>query len=98
MAFGAGVTWAAIQMVFQSAQVALAMVPRGDVAPALARMISDLTYALSVIAYIPITVMLAAVAVVSLRPRAFPAWLALCGRRGPNGAAPVDSESAHRRR
>lgn len=75
VALGAGVVWAGIQMVFQSAQVALAMGASGDVEPALAGMISDLTYALSVIAYIPMAVMLAAVAVVSLRTRALPVWL-----------------------
>ena len=36
----------------------------------------DLGYALSVIAYVPMAVMLAAVAVVSCRFRAFPAWVA----------------------
>ncbi|MCZ7571676.1 MAG: hypothetical protein M5U01_24260 [Ardenticatenaceae bacterium] len=75
VAFGAGVIWAGIQMVFQSAQVALAMGASGDIGPALAGMVSDLIYALSVIAYVPMTMMLAAVAVVSLRTRVFPAWL-----------------------
>jgi hypothetical protein len=75
VAFGAGVVWAGLQMMFQSAQVALAMAPSGELEPALAALISDLTYALSVIAYVPMAVMLAAVALVSLRTRAFPAWL-----------------------
>lgn len=75
IAFGAGVLWAGMQMVLQSIQAALAMSLGGDVDVALAAMISDLTYALSVIAYVPAAVMLAAVAVVSLRTRAFPAWL-----------------------
>jgi hypothetical protein len=75
VAFGAGVIWAAIQMVFQGAQVALAMASSGDVEPALAGMIGGLAYALSVIAYVPTAIMLAAVAVVSLRTRVFPAWL-----------------------
>lgn len=74
--FGAGVIWAGMQMGFQSAQVALALgSSSGEVEPALVGMMSDLTYALSVIAYVPMAVMLAAVAVVSLRTGAFPAWL-----------------------
>lgn len=75
VAFGAGIIWAGLQMVFQGAQVALAMGSPGDVEPALAGLIGDLAYALSVIAYVPMTVMLAAVAMVSLRDRAFPTWL-----------------------
>lgn len=73
--FGAGVIWAGLQMVLQSAQIALAMGSGGEVEPALAGMMIDLTYALSVIAYVPMAIMLAAVAAVSLRTGAFPAWL-----------------------
>jgi hypothetical protein len=75
VAFGAGVVWAGLQMVFQGVQVALAMGSDGEVDPALAGMLGDLAYALSVIAYVPMAVLLAAVALVSLRTRAFPAWL-----------------------
>jgi hypothetical protein len=75
VAFGAGVSWAGLQMVLQSAQVALAMGSGGDVAPGLAGMIGDLTYALSVIAYVPMAIMLAAVAVISWRTGVLPAWL-----------------------
>lgn len=74
-AFGAGVLWAGLQMVLQSAQVALAMGASGSLEPMLAGVISDLTYALSVIAYVPMAVMLAAVAAVTFRTRAFPLWL-----------------------
>jgi hypothetical protein len=75
VAFGAGVIWAGLQMVLQSVQVALAMGVGGDVAPALAGMLGDLTYALSVIAYVPMAVTLAAVGLVTLRTAVFPAWL-----------------------
>jgi hypothetical protein len=75
VAFGAGVIWAGLQMVLQSVQVALAMGSGGDIEPSLAGMMSDLTYALSVIAYIPMAIMLAAVAVVAFQTRVFPAWL-----------------------
>ncbi|RKX73136.1 MAG: hypothetical protein DRP87_19430 [Spirochaetes bacterium] len=43
--------------------------------PAIAGMSSDLIYALSVIAYVPLGIMLTAVSVVSLQTRAFPVWL-----------------------
>jgi hypothetical protein len=75
VAFGAGVAWAAIQMIFQGAQVALALKANNNMPPALAGLIGDLAYALSVIAYVPMAVMLAAVAVVALRAEVLPAWL-----------------------
>jgi hypothetical protein len=73
--FGAGVLWAGIQMVMQSAQVALAMSAGGPLEPSLAALISDWTYALSVIAYMPMAVLLTATAVAGLRTRAMPVWL-----------------------
>ncbi|MGE5623681.1 MAG: hypothetical protein ACM3UP_01495 [Methanocella sp.] len=72
--FGAGVIWAGLQMVFQSGQITVAM-GGGDLTPALAALMGDWTHALSVVAYIPMAVLLAGVAVVSLRYGAFPAWL-----------------------
>jgi hypothetical protein len=75
IAFGTGIIWAGLQMVFQSFQVALAMGSGGEIEPSLAALISDLTYALSVIAYVPMSVMLAAVAVLVFQTKAFPAWL-----------------------
>lgn len=74
-AFGAGVLWAGLQMALQSAQVALAMGASGGLDPMLAGMISDLTYALSVIAYVPMAVMLTAVAALTFRTKLFPLWL-----------------------
>ena len=83
IAFGAGILWAGLQMVMQSAQVALAMGAGGDLPPALAGMMGDLTYAISVIAYVPMGIMLAAVAVVTWRFKAFrPGW-AGSARRAP---------------
>lgn len=75
VAYGAGVMWAGMQMVFQGAQVAMAMGAGGHLEPALAGMVGDLAYALSVVAYVPAAMMLAAVAVLSLRTKAFPAWV-----------------------
>lgn len=74
VAFGAGVVWASLQMVMQSMQVALAL-SAGDLGPALAGAIGDMTYAVSVIAYVPLAVALAAVAAVSLPTGALPRWL-----------------------
>ena len=62
-------------MVFQGFQVALAVASNHPVEPTLAALFSNAILALSVIAYVPLAVMLTAVAVVSLRDHAFPAWL-----------------------
>jgi hypothetical protein len=67
IAFGAGIVTAGIQMVFQGLQVALAVASNRPVEPTLAALFSNAALALSVIAYVPMAVMLAAVAVVSLR-------------------------------
>ena len=75
IAFGAGIVSAVIQMVFQGFQVALAVASNHPVEPTLAALFSNAILALSVIAYVPLAVMLTAVAVVSLRDHAFPAWL-----------------------
>ena len=75
VAFGAGILWAGLQFVLQGAQVALAMGANSDLPATLAGMMGDLTYALSVIAYVPMGIMLLAVAVVTWRFKAFPAWL-----------------------
>ncbi len=73
-AFGAGVLWAGLQMVFQSAQVALASSAGTSLDPSAAGVVSQLTYALSVIAYLPMAVLLVAVAAVTFRTGAFPLW------------------------
>jgi hypothetical protein len=75
IAFGAGIVSAGIQMVFQGFQVALAVASNHPAEPALAALISNAIFALSVIGYVPVAVMLTAVAVASLREHAFPAWL-----------------------
>lgn len=72
---GAGVLWAGLQMVMQSVQITMALSARGEVEPLLVAMLGRLAYALSVVAYVPMAVMLAAVGTVSLRTRALPAWL-----------------------
>jgi hypothetical protein len=75
IAFGAGIVSAGIQMVFQGFQVALAVASNHPVEATVAALVSNVTLALSVIAYVPLAVMFAAVAVVSLHDQAFPAWL-----------------------
>ena len=68
---GPGCSWSC-----RAARSALAMGANAELPAALAGMMGDLTYALSVIAYVPMGIMLAAVAVASWRFKAFPAWLA----------------------
>lgn len=73
VAFGAGIISAGMQLVLQGFQVAIAS--SGRVEPSLAGLFGGILWALSVIAYVPLAIMLAAVAVVSLRNHAFPASL-----------------------
>lgn len=76
VAFGAGVVWAGLQMVFQSAQVGLAITVAGaPLDPTVVALVSNLAYAQSVIAYVPLGIMLGAVALAALRHGAFPVWL-----------------------
>lgn len=74
-AFGAGLVWAAISLVAQAIQVALAMAVVDEVPTAVAGPMSDLMFAVLTIGNIPIAVMLIATAVVSLQTKALPAWL-----------------------
>jgi len=71
VAFGAGVTWIGVNVVAQAFAAGLAMAPTAGAPPAL---ISTMN-AIFTIAALPLGVMLIAVAVVSLRHRAFPAWI-----------------------
>src|SRR6266511_5118943 len=71
VAFGAGVASTVITVVALAFQIGLATAPGGDVAPALVGTMD----ALFTVANLPLAVMLIAVAVVSFRTRAFPAWL-----------------------
>jgi hypothetical protein len=76
VAFGAGIISASLQMVLQALQVALVMAARGQLDRAAVALFANLMWAVSVITYVPVAVMLGAVAVVSLRHGAFPRWLA----------------------
>ncbi|MHB1876546.1 MAG: hypothetical protein ACYCPF_17020 [Streptosporangiaceae bacterium] len=71
IAFGAGVVWVGINMVAQAFQAGLVANPRAGAPAALIGTMN----AIFTIAALPLAIMMAAVAVVSLRHRAFPAWL-----------------------
>lgn len=71
LAFGAGITWVAINMTAQAFQVGLAEADHYGAEPALIATMN----AVFTIAALPLAVMLAAVAVVTLRHHAFPVWL-----------------------
>jgi hypothetical protein len=76
IAFGAGIVSAGLQMILQCFQVALAVAASGALEPGVVALFGGLGWALSVIAYVPMGVMVGAVAVVSLAHHAFPRWLA----------------------
>jgi hypothetical protein len=77
LAFGAGLVAFGLQAAMQAPQSALAMAAGTDLDPQLAAMMSDLAAAVSVVACVPMAVMLTAVAVLSARTRALPIWLAV---------------------
>lgn len=72
VAFGAGVAWVALSLVAQAFQIGVAGTPGGEVPPALITTM-DASF---IVAGLPLAVMLVACAVVSLRTKVFPAWLA----------------------
>jgi hypothetical protein len=76
VAFGAGIVSAGLQMILQCFQAALAVAAPGTLERGLVALFGSLLWALSVIAYVPMGVLLAAVAAVSFIYRAFPRWLA----------------------
>jgi hypothetical protein len=71
VAFGAGVASTVITVVALAFQIGLAMASGGQVQPALVGTMG----VLFTVANVPLAVMLIAVAVVSFRNKAFPAWL-----------------------
>jgi hypothetical protein len=73
LAFASGCLSAGLQMTFQSMQIGMAMIVDFD--PSTAAALGLLGYAVSVVAYAPYALMLAAVAVLSFRRKAFPSWL-----------------------
>lgn len=71
VAFGAGIAWAALNMLAQAFQVGAASDPEGEAPTALLKTMS----AVFTVANLPLAVTLVAVAVISLRYHAFPVWL-----------------------
>ena len=61
-AFGAGFVGIVVQVLIQAPQSALAMASSGNVEPGLALVMANMAYAFNVIAYVPLAVMLVAVA------------------------------------
>lgn len=75
LAFTAACLNAGLQLTFQGVQVA--MVTAVDSVPSMAAALGILGWTLSVVAYAPFALMLAAVALLSLRKKAFPVWLGI---------------------
>jgi hypothetical protein len=71
IAFGAGAVWIGLSMLAQAFQIGLAAAPAAAALPALIATMN----AVFTISALPLAVLLAAVAVVTLRHHAFPAWL-----------------------
>ena len=69
--FGAGIAWVSMSMVAQAFQLGVATAPGSSASPELIATMN----AMFTIANLPLALLLGAVAVVSLRYRAFPVWL-----------------------
>ena len=76
IAFGAGIVSTGLQMILQCFQAALAVAGAGTLERGTVALFGSLGWALSVIAYVPMGVMLGAVATASFSYGAFPRWLA----------------------
>lgn len=75
VAFTAGMVGYGLTMLALAPQIALTLPDRDWIGATTAAMAVDLGYVMLTVANVPIAVMYAAVAVVSLRHRAFPPWL-----------------------
>jgi hypothetical protein len=75
VAFGAGMIGYGLNVVGQAPQITLTLPSRAGMPPEVAAVLTDLGYVMLIVANVPLAVMFAAVAVVSVRARAFPAWL-----------------------
>jgi len=75
VAFGAGVVSASLQLMLQAVQAASVLAAHPQMDASAARFFSGMMWSISVIAYVPVAVMLAAVAIASWQHTIFPAWL-----------------------
>ena len=75
LAFTAGMIGYGLNVIGQAPQITLTLPAASGMAPGSAALLTDLGYVMLVVANIPLAVMYAAVAVVSLRTKVFPTWL-----------------------
>jgi hypothetical protein len=75
LAFAAGMIGYGLNVVGQAPQITLTLPSAAGMAPGTAAVLTDLGWVMLIVANIPLAVMFAAVAVVSLRTRVFPIWL-----------------------
>jgi hypothetical protein len=75
LAFAAGMIGYGLNVVGQAPQITLTLPSAAGMAPGSAAVLTDLGWVMLIVANIPLAVMFFAVAVVSLRTRAFPVWL-----------------------
>lgn len=75
VAFGAGLVWAGMNIAGQAPQIVLTLPAERGMAPGLARAVEDLGFVMLGLANLPMAVLLAAVAVVTLRTGVLPRWL-----------------------
>ena len=75
VAFGAGIAAVVLQMLLQVVQVAMASVAGRGLSTAAVSILGGVAWAMSVVAYVPLAVVLAAVALGSFSYRAFPRWV-----------------------
>jgi hypothetical protein len=75
LAFAAGMVGYGLEVIGQAPQVTLTLPAQSGRSPESAAVLTDLGYAMIAVANLPLAVMFAAVAVVSLRTGAFPTWL-----------------------
>gem|GEM_PF-1650622 len=73
--FGAGLVSVGLNMMGQCAQIVLTLPSQSSVAPGVASALEDLGLTTLAVANLPLVVMFTALAILSLRKRAFPTWL-----------------------
>lgn len=75
VAFGAGVLWSGLNIIGQAPQILLTLPSQAALDPTLARLLADLCFVMLNVANLPLAVMFAATAMVSLKTRVLPGWL-----------------------
>ena len=75
LAFTAGMIGYGLDMVGQAPQITLTLPSAAGLEPGSAALLTDLGWVMLIVANVPLAVMFAAIAAVSLRTRVFPIWL-----------------------